>query len=94
MPRIRTCFEIGGTGCLLASAGLSYDTVMGEVMAAKIDVMAGFDHLMGEAEGRFTTALSELERYRAGTAKVVRSIVDAEFEDVAPSTNGGRGRGN
>ncbi len=73
---------------LMESAGFTYDVAMGEAMAAKIDVMTGFDHLMAAAEGRFTTALKELERYRAGTAKTVRDIVDAEFEDVAGPING------
>ena len=73
---------------LMASAGLNYDVTLGEAMAAKIDVMAGFDNLMAAAEGRFTTALKELERYRAGTAKRVRDIVDAEFEDLEGPING------
>jgi hypothetical protein len=73
---------------LMESAGFTYDVAMGEAMAAKIDVMTGFDHLMAAAEGRFTTALKELERYRAGTAKTVQDIVDAEFEDVAGQING------
>ena len=72
----------------MESAGLTYDVAMGEAMAAKIDVMAGFDQLMASAEGRFTTALKELERYRAGTAKKVQDIVDAEFEEVAGPING------
>ena len=73
---------------LMASAGLNYDVTLGEAMAAKIDVMAGFDELMASAEGRFTTALKELERYRAGAAKAVREIVDAEFEDVKAPISG------
>ena len=73
---------------LMAYAGLTYDVAVGEAMAAKFDVMAGFDSLMAAAEGRFTTALKELERYRAGTAKTVRDIVDAEFEDLARPING------
>jgi hypothetical protein len=74
---------------LLSSAGLTYDATMAEAMAAKIDLMAGFDQLAGAAEGRFTIALKELDRYRAGAAKVVRDIVDAEFEDVeAPAKVG------
>jgi hypothetical protein len=72
----------------MESAGLAYDVAMGEVMAAKIDVMAGLDALAASAEARFTTALKELERYRAGTAKTVRDIVDAEFEDVKGPING------
>ena len=71
---------------LIAYAGLTYDVAVGEAMAAKIDVITGFDHLMAAAEGRFTTALRELERYRTGTAKRVRDIVDAEFEDVGRPT--------
>jgi hypothetical protein len=73
---------------VLESAGLTYDVAMGEAMAAKIDVMAGFDELMASVEGRFTAALKELERYRAGTAKKVQDIVDAEFEEVAGPING------
>jgi hypothetical protein len=73
---------------LMESAGFTYDVAMGEAMAAKIDVITGFDHLMAAAEGRFTTALKELERYRAGTAKKVQDIVDAEFEEVAGPING------
>jgi hypothetical protein len=73
---------------LMESAGFTYDLAMGEAMAAKIDVMAGFDELMASAERRFTTALRELERYRAGAAKTVQDIVDAEFEDVEGPTNG------
>ena len=74
----------------MASADLTYDVTLGEAIAAKIDVMAGFDELMASAEGRFTTALRELERYRAGTAKTVRDMVDAEFEDVEGPINGNR----
>lgn len=77
---------------LMGNAGLSYDVTMGEAMAAKIDVMAGLDALTAAAESRFTTALKELERYRVGAAKTVREIVDAEFEDVEGSIDGGRSR--
>jgi hypothetical protein len=63
---------------------------MGEAMAAKIDLVAGFDELMASVEARFTTALKELERYRAGTAKAVQDIVDAEFEDVEAPIIGDR----
>jgi hypothetical protein len=73
---------------VMESVGLAYDVAMGEAMAAKIDVMAGLDALAASAEGRFTTALKELERYRAGAAKTVRDIVDAEFEDVEGPING------
>ena len=73
---------------LMASAGLDYEVTLGEAMALRIDVMAGFDELMAAAEGRFTTALKELERYRAGTATRVRDIVDAEFEDVKAPISG------
>ena len=73
---------------VMTGAGLSYDVVMGDAMAIRIDLMAGFDALMGSAEGRFTTSLKEFERYRAGTAQKVRDIVDAEFEDVNGPTNG------
>jgi hypothetical protein len=73
---------------VMETAGFTYDVTMGEAMAAKIDVMAGFDDLMAAVEGRFTTALKELERYRAGTAKTVRDVVDAEFEDVGGPING------
>ena len=65
---------------LMASAGLTYDVAMAEAMAAKIDLMAGFDELMASAEGRFTTALRELERYRAGTAKTVRGTPHAKCD--------------
>lgn len=73
---------------LMESAGLTYDAAMGQAMAVKIDVMAGFDELMAAAEGRFTTSLKEFERYRAGSAKAVQDIVDAEFEDVKRPING------
>jgi hypothetical protein len=73
---------------LMESAGFTYDVAMGEAMAAKIDVMAGFDDLMAAAEGRFTIALRELERYRAGSARKVQDIVDAEFEDIGGPING------
>ena len=43
-------------------------------MAAKMDVLTGFDELMASAGRRFTTALNELERYRTGSAKAVRDI--------------------
>ena len=72
----------------IGGAGLTYDVAMGEAMAAKIDVVAGLDELAASAEGRFTTALKELERYRAGTAQKVRDIVDAEFEDIGGPING------
>jgi hypothetical protein len=78
---------------VMTDAGLDYDVVMGEAMAAKIDLMAGFDELMASVEARFTTALRELERYRAGAAKAVQDIVDAEFEDVKGPFNGACTRG-
>jgi hypothetical protein len=78
---------------VMESAGLAYDVTLGEAMAAKIDVMAGLDELSAAVEGRFTSALKELERYRAGTAKAVQDIVDAEFEDVKAPINGGCTRG-
>ena len=73
---------------VMENAGLTYDVAMGEAMAAKIDLMAGLDELAASVEGRFTTALKELERYRAGTARAVRDIVDAEFEDIAGPISG------
>ena len=63
---------------LMAGANLTYDVAITETMAAKIDVLAA----MVSAESRFTSALNELERYRAGTAKAVRDIVEAEFADL------------
>jgi hypothetical protein len=78
---------------VMESAGLAYDVTLGEAMAAKIDVMAGLDELSAAVEGRFTTALKELERYRAGTAKAVQDIVDAEFEDVEGPIDGECTRG-
>ena len=67
---------------VMASADVTYDVAMAETMAAKIDVLTGFDQLMASAESRFTSALNELERYRAGPAKAVRDIVEAEFADL------------
>jgi hypothetical protein len=75
--------SIAKVEALMESAGFTYDATMGEAAAVRIDVMAGFDAQAAAVEGRFTTALKELDRYRAGAAKTVRDVVDAEFEDVA-----------
>jgi hypothetical protein len=74
--------SIAKVEALMESAGFTYDATMGEAAAVRIDVMAGFDAQAAAVEGRFTTALKELDRYRAGAAKTVRDVVDAEFEDV------------
>ena len=76
---------------IMASANLTYDVAVAETMAAKIDVLAGFDELMAAAEARFSGVLNELERYRKGAAKTVRDIVDAEFEDVERQVSKERG---
>jgi hypothetical protein len=75
--------SIAKVEALMESAGFTYDATMGEAAAVRIDVMAGFDAQAAAVEGRFTTALKELDRYRAGAAETVRDVVDAEFEDVA-----------
>jgi hypothetical protein len=75
--------SIAKVEALMENAGFTYDATMGEAAAVRIDIMAGFDAQAAAVEGRFTTALKELDRYRAGAAKTVRDVVDAEFEDVA-----------
>jgi hypothetical protein len=75
--------SIAKVEALMESAGFTYDATMGEAAAVRIDVLAGFDAQAAAVEGRFTTALKELDRYRAGAAETVRDVVDAEFEDVA-----------
>jgi hypothetical protein len=70
----------------LASANLSMDSVMALTLAAKITEIERIDRLATNAEMRRNAALREIERYRAGFAKALRSatdeVVDAEFEPV------------
>jgi len=74
---------------LLASAGLTMDSVMAQTLRLHIDEIERIDRMVASAEARRNTALRELDRHRAELAqrlrRVTEEIEDAEFEVVAPA---------
>jgi hypothetical protein len=77
---------------LLASAGLTIDSVMAQTLRVRIGEVERIDRMAMAAEARRNVALHEIERHRAGLAKALRRVAhdvengveDAEFEVIAP----------
>jgi hypothetical protein len=69
----------------LAAGNLSLDSIMAYGLAAGISEIERVNHMTMQAEKRRDRVLHEIERYRAGFGKALRSamdIVDAEFDPV------------
>lgn len=73
---------------LLAKAGLSFDIVIAEGLAAKLDAIERIDRMIASAEARRNTVLREISRHRdAVAARLARAsevIEEAEFAEVDP----------
>ena len=72
---------------LLGRAGLTFDAVMAQTLAARIDDVERIDRMVIIAEVRRDAVLREIRSRRAAFAQALRragDAIDAEFEDVAP----------
>lgn len=71
---------------LLSEAGLSFDVVLAEALAAKLSDVERFDRMIASAENRRNVALRELNRHRDAIAarltRVSETIEEAEFAEV------------
>lgn len=74
---------------LLKEAGLSFDIVIAEGLAGKLDHIERIDRMIASAEARRNTTLREISRHRdsaaASLARASEAIEEAEFAEVDPS---------
>ena len=74
---------------LLDQTGLTVEHVIAETLADRIDDIERIDRMIASAEQRRGAMLREIERHRTSLASLLRlasdEVVQAEFEDVAPS---------
>jgi hypothetical protein len=73
---------------LLGRAGLTFDAVMAQTLAARIDDVERIDRMIIIAEARRDAVLREIRSRRAAFGQALRragEAIDAEFEDVAPA---------
>jgi hypothetical protein len=77
---------------VLASAGLTTESVIAQTLALKIDVIERVDRMMVMAEARRNSVLREIERHRASFARTLRRAVqdveDAEAVEDAEQAEG------
>ena len=77
---------------VLASAGLTTESVIAQTLALKIDVIERVDRMMVMAEARRNSVLREIERHRASFARTLRRVVqdveDAEAVEDAEQAEG------
>jgi hypothetical protein len=74
---------------LLGRAGLTFDAVMAQTLAARIDDVERIDRMVIIAEARRDAVLREIRSRRLAFAQALRragDAIDAEFEDVAPGS--------
>ena len=73
---------------LLKEAGLSFDIVLAEGLAAKLDHIERIDRMIASAEARRNAVLREISRHRdavaARLARASQAIEEAEFAEVDP----------
>jgi hypothetical protein len=73
---------------VLASCGLSMETVRARALSLHIDQFERIDRMIAMAEGRRDSFLREIDRHRANFAQRLRRATadaeDAEFEVIAP----------
>jgi len=74
---------------LLASSGLTMDSVNAQTLRLIIDPIERIDRMIASNETRRNATLHEIERHRAGFGQKLRRAVedveDAEFEVIAPA---------
>jgi hypothetical protein len=76
---------------LLGEAGLTIDAVMAQTLAARIDDVERIDRMVIIAEVRRDAVLREIRSRRTAFGQALRragQAIDAEFEDVAPTSGG------
>jgi hypothetical protein len=76
---------------LLGRAGLTFDAVMAQTLAARIDDVERIDRMVIIAEARRDAVLREIRSRRAAFGQALRragDAIDAEFEDVVPAPGG------
>jgi hypothetical protein len=76
---------------LLGRAGLTFDAVMAQTLAARIDDVERIDRMVIIAEARRDAVLREIRSRRLAFGQALRragEAIDAEFEDVAPAPGG------
>jgi hypothetical protein len=66
---------------VLASAGLTTESVIAQTLALKIDVIERVDRMMVMAEARRNSVLREIDRHRASFARTARRVVQ-DVEDA------------
>ena len=66
---------------VLASAGLTTESVIAQTLALKIDVIERVDRMMVMAEARRNSVLRETDRHRASFARTARRVVQ-DVEDA------------
>ena len=74
---------------LLGRAGLTFDAVMAQTLAARIDDVERIDRMVIIAEARRDAVLREIRSRRLAFGQALRragEAIDAEFEDVAPGS--------
>ena len=76
---------------LLGRAGLTFDAVMAQTLAARIDDVERIDRMIIIAEARRDAVLREIRSRRLAFGQAscrAGDAIDAEFEDVAPAPGG------
>jgi hypothetical protein len=74
---------------LLGRAGLTFDAVMAQTLAARIDDVERIDRMVIIAEARRDAVLREIRARRLAFGQALSragEAIDAEFEDVAPGS--------
>ena len=82
---------LGEVERLLGRAGLTFDAVMAQTLAARIDDVERIDRMVIIAEARRDAVLREIRSRRLAFGQALRragQAVDAEFEDLAPAVGG------
>ena len=68
---------------MLASAGLTFENIMAETLAARLDSIERIERMIAASEARRNAALREIDRHRTVLADKLRRVAqEAEFEDV------------
>jgi hypothetical protein len=76
---------------LLGRAGLTFDAVMAQTLAARVNEVERIDRMIIVAEARRDAVLREIRSRRLAFGQALRragEAIDAEFEEVAPTPGG------
>src|SRR5258707_1380815 len=80
---------LGEVGRMLGRAGLTFDAVMAQTLAARIDDVERIYHMVIIAEARRDAVFREIRSRGLAFGQALRragEAIDAEFEDVAPGS--------